>query len=60
MTLTREVPLRPNQSALLFVDVQNFSATRDGGEFAGITESEIEAKYGWYFRELESRMVPNM
>ena len=23
MTLTREVPLRPNQSALLFVDVQN-------------------------------------
>ena len=60
MTLTREIPLRPDQSALLFVDVQNFSATREGGEFAGIAESEIEAKYGWYFRELESRVVPNM
>ena len=46
MTLTREIPLRPDQSALLFVDLQNFSATRDGNEFAGIAESEIEAKYG--------------
>ena len=33
--LTREVPLVPAQSAILFIDVQNFSARRDGGEPLG-------------------------
>ncbi|HHS94376.1 MAG TPA: cysteine hydrolase, partial [Rhodobacterales bacterium] len=35
MTLTRDLPLDPPASALLFIDVQNFSAHRDGGEFKG-------------------------
>ncbi|WP_193176142.1 isochorismatase family cysteine hydrolase [Oricola nitratireducens] len=60
MTLTREVPLAPNQSALLFVDVQNFSAHRKGAEFKNLAAAEFEEKYGWYFGELESRVVPNM
>jgi ureidoacrylate peracid hydrolase len=60
MTLTREVPLVPNQSALLFVDVQNFSAHRKGAEFKDLAAAEFEEKYGWYFGELESRVVPNM
>ncbi len=60
MTLTREVPLKPEQSALLFVDVQNFCAHRDGGEFKGLSEVAFEAKYGWYFRTLEERAIPNM
>ncbi|MEM6986769.1 MAG: cysteine hydrolase, partial [Pseudomonadota bacterium] len=34
MSLTRERPLITDQSALLFIDVQNFSAHRDGGEFS--------------------------
>ncbi|MEZ5769761.1 MAG: hypothetical protein R3D80_20505 [Paracoccaceae bacterium] len=34
MTLTRNVPLDPTQSALLFVDVQNFAAHREGATFA--------------------------
>lgn len=29
---TREVPLVPAQSAIVFIDVQNFCARRDGGE----------------------------
>ncbi|MHA7867250.1 MAG: cysteine hydrolase family protein [Salipiger thiooxidans] len=60
MTLTREVPLVPEQSALLFVDVQNFSANRKGAEFADLSESEFAEKYGWFFDQLETRVIPNM
>ena len=60
MTLTRDVPIVPRQAALLFVDVQNFSAHRDGTEFAGLSADAFEAKYGWYFDQLETRVVPNM
>ena len=59
-TLSREIPLVPSQSALLFIDVQNFSAKRDGAEFRDIPDAEFQAKYGWYFRELSARVVPNM
>jgi len=60
MTLTRKVPLIPEQSALLFVDVQNFSAHKKGMEFVGLSEEHFKEKYGWYFDELESRVIPNM
>ncbi len=60
MTLTRDVPLVPSQSALLFIDVQNFGAHREGAEFAGLSNEEFDAEYGWYFGELESRAIPNM
>ena len=58
--LSREVPLVRSQSALLFIDVQNFAAKREVAEFRGIPEPEFQAKYGWYFRELNGRVVPNM
>ena len=60
MTLTREVPLEPRQSAILFIDVQNFAAHREGGEFAGLSDAEFDAKYGWFFGQLETRVLPNM
>ncbi|MFC3615320.1 isochorismatase family cysteine hydrolase [Lutimaribacter marinistellae] len=60
MTLTRDVPLVPDQSALLFIDVQNFSAERDGAEFKGLSPNDFEGKYGWYFDQLDSRVIPNM
>ncbi len=60
MTLTRDVPLVPEQSALLFVDVQNFSAKRGGAEFKDLQEAEFRAKYGWYFDALHARVIPNM
>ncbi|SDZ99087.1 isochorismatase family cysteine hydrolase [Rubrimonas cliftonensis] len=60
MTLTRDVPLVPAQSALLFVDVQNFSAHREGGEFRDLAPEDLEARYGWFFAELEGRVIPNM
>lgn len=60
MTLTRNVPLTPAQSALIFIDVQNFSAHRKGTEFKDLSEQEFEDKYGWYFDQLDSRVIPNM
>jgi len=60
MTLTRDVTLVPEQSALLFIDVQNFSAHREGAEFAGLSRQEFEAKYGWYFGQLETVVIHNM
>lgn len=60
MTLTRDVPLVPDQSALLFIDVQNFAAHRDGAEFDGLSDAEFDEKYGWFFDQMKSRIVPNM
>jgi ureidoacrylate peracid hydrolase len=58
--LTRDVPLVPKESCLLFVDVQNFAAKRNGAEFKDLPPDELEKKYGWYFAELERRVIPNM
>lgn len=58
--LTRDVPLVPAQSALLFIDVQNFSARRDGAEFKDMPDEQFNASYGWFFDQLNSRVIPNM
>lgn len=60
VTNTREVALQARQSALLFIDVQNFSAHRDGAEFKNISQGEFDEKYQWYFNELDTRVIPNM
>lgn len=57
---TRELPLDPKSSALLFIDVQNFSVRRDGGEFRDVPDSDIAGKYGYYFERLKSVAIPNM
>ena len=59
-TLSREIPLVPRESALLFIDVQNFAAKRDGTEFKDLPEAEFQAKYGWFFAVLRDRVIPNM
>ena len=57
---TREMPLDPKASALLFIDVQNFSVRRDGGEFKDVPDVEIDEKYAYYFERLASVAIPNM
>ena len=56
---SREVPLEIGSSALLFIDVQNFSVRRDGGEFKALADEEIAEKYGHYFERLGA-VIPNM
>lgn len=60
MTLTRNLPLVVNQSAILFIDVQNFSVHRDGAEFNGLNEADFSKSYGSFFAEMKSRIIPNM
>ncbi|WP_282027537.1 isochorismatase family cysteine hydrolase [Ruegeria faecimaris] len=60
MEMTRDLPLEHDQSGLLFIDVQNFAAHRDGAEFEGLTNADFDAKFGWFFEQLKSRIVPNM
>lgn len=57
--LSRNVPVRRGETALLFIDVQNYTA-RGGGEYLGLDPDEIARKYGYFFREMESRALPNM
>ncbi|WGS19269.1 MULTISPECIES: isochorismatase family cysteine hydrolase [unclassified Bradyrhizobium] len=57
---TREIPLKPKESALLFIDVQNFCVRRDGGEFKDVPDADIAGKYGYYFDRLRSVAIPNM
>ena len=58
--LSREVAVEPERAALLFIDVQNFCANREGAEWQGLAAAELEARAGFYFKELETRAVPNM
>ena len=60
MKLTRNIPINPGETVLLFIDVQNFSAHRQGAEFVDLSKVEFDEKYAWYFDELESRVIPNM
>jgi ureidoacrylate peracid hydrolase len=57
---TREIPLDPTASALLFIDVQNFSVRRNGGEFKDVSDADIAGRYGYYFEQLKATAIPNM
>src|SRR4051794_3988312 len=59
-TLSREIRIEPHQTALLFIDVQNFATKRNGAEFKDVPAAEFNAKYAWYFQQLETRVIPNM
>ena len=57
---SREIPIELESAALLFVDMQNFNCTREGGEYAGLSAAELEQRYGWFFRVLHEQALPNM
>jgi len=58
--LSRDVPVVPKQTALLFIDVQNFAAKRDGAEFKQLDDATFNARYGWFFGQMTAGVVPNM
>ncbi|MGH6860282.1 MAG: isochorismatase family cysteine hydrolase [Phyllobacterium sp.] len=57
---TRNLPLDPDTSAILFIDVQNFCVKRDGGEFKDVPDADIVDKYAYYFDRIKTTAVPNM
>ncbi len=60
--LSREVPIVPEHSALLFIDVQNYNVLPDGGEYRqqGLSSEEARATYPYFFERLERTAIPNM
>ena len=58
-TLTRDVPVVPDQTALVFIDVQNYAAHPDGGEFRDLPTAE-RASYAYYLDRLAEIALPNM
>ena len=53
--LSREISIVSERSALLLIDVQNYNARTDGGEYKdeGLTPSEAEAKYSYFFKQIK-------
>jgi ureidoacrylate peracid hydrolase len=58
--LSREIEIEPAHAAILFVDVQKFNCTWDGGEYAQLSAAEKERRYGYFFRTLKDFALPNM
>ena len=58
--LSREIEVEPDRTVLLFVDVQNYSCTPDGGEYAQLSAAEREQRYGYFSRTLRDWALPNM
>jgi ureidoacrylate peracid hydrolase len=57
--LNRNMPVIARQTALLVIDVQNYNM-ENGGEYAGLDAAEKERKYGYFFREMRGRAIPNI
>ena len=60
--LSREIPVVPERTALLYIDVQNYNARSDGGEYKanGLTAGQAEVKHEYFFTRLKDVVIPNM
>ena len=58
--LSREVEIDPLHAALLIIDVQNYTVRADGSEYAGLSEAELQDRYGYFFRTLHETVIPNI
>ena len=61
-TLSREIPVVQARTALLFIDVQNFNARPDGGEYKGmgLTPEQALSRHAYFFERLDRIVIPNM
>jgi ureidoacrylate peracid hydrolase len=57
---SRDIPIEPGRTALLFVDVQKYNCTWDGGEYAHLSAAEKEQRFAYFFRNLRDNALPNM
>ncbi|MEA3107648.1 MAG: ureidoacrylate peracid hydrolase [Gammaproteobacteria bacterium] len=57
---SRDIPIDPKLTALLFVDVQKYNCTWDGGEYAHLSAAEKEQRFAYFFRNLRDSALPNM
>jgi ureidoacrylate peracid hydrolase len=57
---SREVPVVPAQTAMLFIDVQNYNCHPDGGEYRDLAVHDREQRYGYFFNSFRETVLPNM
>jgi ureidoacrylate peracid hydrolase len=57
---SRDIPIEPTHTTLLFVDVQKYNCTWDGSEYAHLSAAEKEQRFAWFFRNLRDHALPNM
>lgn len=57
---SRDIPIEKEAATLLFVDVQNYNARRDGGEYVGMSAAEQNEKFGYFFEIIERETIGNM
>ncbi len=57
--LCRNVPVVCAQTALVVIDVQNYTM-EDGGACRGLDAATLQETYGYFFGEMRERAVPNM
>lgn len=58
--LSREIPIEPAHAALLIVDVQGYNCTWQGTEYAHLSDTEKQQRYGYFFDNLQRNALPNM
>lgn len=57
--LTRDLSLHIPEAALLLIDMQNFTANREGGAYRDLSVDAFESRYGWFFSTLNRETIPN-
>jgi ureidoacrylate peracid hydrolase len=57
---SRDIEIVPAHTTLLFVDVQKYNCTWEGSEYLGLSDTEKESRYGYFFRTLKEQALPNM
>lgn len=57
-SLSREVAVTPEATALLVVDLQNYCSRPDGGQFQGQPPEQVAQDHGYYFERLEQTVLP--
>src|ERR1700722_10827442 len=57
---TRDLPVETAHPPQMIIDVQNYCAGPDGGEYKDMPEAERQQRFGWYFEEVAKRVVPNI
>src|SRR5450631_2854282 len=57
---SRDVPIEPEHTALLFIDVQKYNCTWEGSEYAHLSAAEKERRFAYFFRNLRDKALPNM
>lgn len=57
---SRETDLLPGQAALLLIDMQHYCCHPDGGLYRSCPPEEMAARYGYFRRQLDSVVIPNL